>query len=121
MVEILPEFRAWFLGMDETDFTPFADQVGKYAQERTLADIKVLYVGSPDPKMFFHVCNAGYDFLEVRFVCMRFLRENPWQRLREIKKVCKKTPLQMLFRGQNILGYKHYPASAPRPRSRSCP
>ena len=30
MVEILPEFRAWFLGMDETDFTPFADQVGKY-------------------------------------------------------------------------------------------
>ena len=39
MVEILPEFRAWFLGMDETDFTPFADQVGKYAQERTLADI----------------------------------------------------------------------------------
>lgn len=42
MVEILPEFRAWFLGMDETDFTPFADQVGKYAQERTLADIQVL-------------------------------------------------------------------------------
>lgn len=42
-------------------------------------------------------------------VCMRFLRENPWQRLREIKKVCKKTPLQMLLRGQNVLGYKHYP------------
>ncbi len=42
-------------------------------------------------------------------VCMRFLRENPWQRLREIKKVCKNTPLQMLFRGQNILGYRHYP------------
>ncbi len=42
-------------------------------------------------------------------VCMRFLRENPWERLRQIKKVCKKTPLQMLFRGQNILGYKHYP------------
>lgn len=53
MVEILPEFRAWFLGMDETDFTPFADQIGKYAQERTLADIQILYVGSPDPKMFF--------------------------------------------------------------------
>ncbi len=42
-------------------------------------------------------------------VCMRFLRENPWQRLREIKKVCRKTPLQMLLRGQNVLGYKHYP------------
>ena len=42
-------------------------------------------------------------------VCMRFLRENPWERLRQIRKVCKKTPLQMLLRGQNILGYKHYP------------
>lgn len=58
--------------------------------------------------------NAGYYSLEcwggATFdVCMRFLRENPWERLRQIKKVCKKTPLQMLFRGQNILGYKHYP------------
>ena len=58
--------------------------------------------------------NAGFYSLEcwggATFdVCMRFLRENPWQRLREIKKVCRKTPLQMLFRGQNILGYKHYP------------
>ena len=57
--------------------------------------------------------NAGFYSLEcwggATFdVCMRFLRENPWQRLREIKKVCKKTPLQMLLRGQNILGYKHY-------------
>ena len=58
--------------------------------------------------------NAGFYSLEcwggATFdVCMRFLRENPWERLREIKKVCRKTPLQMLFRGQNILGYKHYP------------
>ena len=58
--------------------------------------------------------NAGYYSLEcwggATFdVCMRFLRENPWERLRQIKKVCKKTPLQMLFRGQTILGYKHYP------------
>ena len=57
---------------------------------------------------------AGYYSLEcwggATFdVCMRFLRENPWERLRQIKAVCKKTPLQMLFRGQNILGYKHYP------------
>ena len=42
-------------------------------------------------------------------VCLRFLRENPWERLRQIKAVCKNTPLQMLLRGQNILGYKHYP------------
>lgn len=58
--------------------------------------------------------DAGYYSLEcwggATFdVCMRFLRENPWERLRQIKKVCKKTPLQMLLRGQNLLGYKHYP------------
>ena len=39
---------------------------------------------------------------------MRFLNENPWERLRILKKHIKKTPLQMLLRGQNILGYKHY-------------
>lgn len=42
-------------------------------------------------------------------VCLRYLRENPWDRLRLIKSVVKKTPLQMLLRGQNGLGYKHYP------------
>ena len=51
------------------------------------------------------VCWGGATF----DVCMRFLRENPWERLRQIKKVCRKTPLQMLLRGQNLLGYKHYP------------
>lgn len=40
--------------------------------------------------------------------CMRFLGEDPWERLRTIKKHMKNTKLQMLFRGQNILGYKHY-------------
>jgi len=60
------------------------------------------------------VDNAGYYSLEcwggATFdVCLRFLRENPWERLRLIKSVCKHTPLQMLLRGQNILGYKHYP------------
>jgi len=57
---------------------------------------------------------AGYYSLEVwggaTFdVCLRFLRENPWERLRQIKAHAKKTPLQMLLRGQNILGYKNYP------------
>jgi oxaloacetate decarboxylase (Na+ extruding) subunit alpha len=57
---------------------------------------------------------AGYYSLEcwggATFdVCLRFLRENPWERLRQIKAVCKKTPLQMLLRGQNILGYRNYP------------
>ena len=40
--------------------------------------------------------------------CMRFLNEDPWERLRTIRQHVKHTKLQMLFRGQNILGYKHY-------------
>ncbi|MGD8401378.1 MAG: oxaloacetate decarboxylase subunit alpha [Bacillota bacterium] len=41
--------------------------------------------------------------------CLRFLNEDPWVRLRRLKAVIRKTPLQMLLRGQNILGYRHYP------------
>ncbi|MEL7608538.1 MAG: oxaloacetate decarboxylase subunit alpha [Bacillota bacterium] len=40
--------------------------------------------------------------------CLRFLNEDPWDRLRKLKKALPNTKLQMLFRGQNILGYKHY-------------
>ena len=40
--------------------------------------------------------------------CMRFLNEDPWERLRVLRKALPNTKLQMLFRGQNILGYKHY-------------
>ena len=41
--------------------------------------------------------------------CLRFLKEDPWERLRKLKAGFKNTKLQMLFRGQNILGYNHYP------------
>lgn len=41
--------------------------------------------------------------------CLRFLNEDPWDRLRKIRDKVKNTKLQMLFRGQNILGYRHYP------------
>ncbi|MGC9516443.1 MAG: sodium-extruding oxaloacetate decarboxylase subunit alpha [Methanomicrobiales archaeon] len=41
--------------------------------------------------------------------CIRYLNEDPWERLRSLKEVIKKTPLQMLLRGQNLVGYKHYP------------
>ena len=56
---------------------------------------------------------AGYYALEVwggaTFdSCISFLNEDPWDRLRQIKAKCKNTKLQMLFRGQNILGYRHY-------------
>ena len=40
---------------------------------------------------------------------MRFLKENPWDRVRELKVKAPTTPFQMLLRGQNILGYRHYP------------
>ncbi len=40
--------------------------------------------------------------------CLRFLNEDPWERLRKIRSAVKNTKLQMLFRGQNILGYRHY-------------
>ncbi len=40
--------------------------------------------------------------------CLRFLNEDPWERLRTLKKHMPKTPIQMLLRGQNLLGYKHY-------------
>lgn len=57
--------------------------------------------------------NIGYHSLEAwggaTFdACLRFLNEDPWERLRKIKDKAKKTPIQMLFRGQNILGYRHY-------------
>jgi oxaloacetate decarboxylase alpha subunit len=57
---------------------------------------------------------AGYHSLEVwggaTFdSCLRFLNEDPWIRLRKIKGNIKNTPLQMLLRGQNLLGYHHYP------------
>lgn len=57
---------------------------------------------------------AGYYSLEcwggATFdSCLRYLNEDPWERLKSIKKIVTKTPLQMLLRGQNILGYKHYP------------
>ena len=41
--------------------------------------------------------------------CLRFLKEDPWERLRKLRDGFKNTKLQMLFRGQNILGYKPYP------------
>ena len=57
---------------------------------------------------------AGYYSLEcwggATFdSCLRYLGEDPWQRLRKIREACPNTKLQMLLRGQNLLGYKHYP------------
>ncbi|MHB9090250.1 MAG: pyruvate carboxylase subunit B, partial [Chloroflexota bacterium] len=56
---------------------------------------------------------VGYHSLEVwggaTFdTCMRFLNEDPWERLRVLRKAFKKTKLQMLLRGQNVVGYRNY-------------
>ncbi len=56
---------------------------------------------------------AGYAAMEVwggaTFdACLRFLNEDPWERLRKIRAAAPNTKLQMLFRGQNVLGYRHY-------------
>ena len=42
-------------------------------------------------------------------VCLRYLNEDPWERLRKIRAAVPNTKLQMLLRGQNVLGYSHYP------------
>jgi pyruvate/oxaloacetate carboxyltransferase len=57
---------------------------------------------------------VGFQSLEVwggaTFdVCIRYLSEDPWERLRQLKRHIKKTPLQMLLRGQNLVGYRNYP------------
>ncbi|PVV05762.1 MAG: oxaloacetate decarboxylase subunit alpha [gamma proteobacterium symbiont of Ctena orbiculata] len=57
--------------------------------------------------------NVGYWSLETwggaTFdACIRYLGEDPWERIRTLKAAMPKTPMQMLFRGQNILGYRHY-------------
>ncbi len=62
----------------------------------------------------------GYRSLEVwggaTFdVCLRYLHEDPWERLRQLKKAMPRTPLQMLLRGQNLVGYRHYPDDVVRP------
>jgi oxaloacetate decarboxylase alpha subunit len=69
---------------------------------------------TPDIMGIIDVIDAvGYHSLEVwggaTFdVCLRFLREDPWERLRQVKARARKTPLQMLLRGQNLVGYRNY-------------
>lgn len=57
--------------------------------------------------------SVGFHSLEVwggatYDTCLRYLKEDPFERLYAFKKVCVKTPLQMLLRGQNLIGYRHY-------------
>jgi len=61
-----------------------------------------------------HLDSVGYFSIEAwggaTFdACMRYLNEDPWERLRTLKKHITETPIQMLLRGQNLVGYRHYP------------
>lgn len=63
-------------------------------------------LGTMDKAGYYSVeCWGGATF----DACLRFLHEDPWERLRNIKSAMPNTKLQMLLRGQNLLGYKHYP------------
>ena len=57
------------------------------------------------PNLFSFECWGGATF----DVCLRYLNEDPWERLRKIRAAVPNTKLQMLLRGQNVLGYSHYP------------
>lgn len=62
-------------------------------------------IGKLDKVGYFSLeCWGGATF----DACLRFLNEDPWERLRQIRNEAKNTKLQMLLRGQNLLGYKHY-------------
>lgn len=59
-----------------------------------------------DPCGFFSVEAWGGATFDT---CIRFLNDDPWDRLRSLKAELKQTPIQMLLRGQNLVGYRHYP------------
>ncbi len=74
------------------------------ATRMTLADMQPAFEILDSIGYYALECWGGATFDS----CMRFLNEDPWERLRIMRKAMPNTKLQMLFRGQNILGYKHY-------------
>jgi oxaloacetate decarboxylase (Na+ extruding) subunit alpha len=97
--------------MSETRKTGITDTSLRDAHQSLLATRMRLEDMLPVAELMDEV---GYHSLEVwggaTFdACMRFLDEDPWERLRRLRGAFKKTRLQMLLRGQNIVGYRHYP------------
>lgn len=108
-VKILMEKSAGGIAMKKT--VKFTETVLRDANQSLIATRLAFDEFEP---ILSELDNAGYYSLEcwggATFdSCLRYLNEDPWERLRKIKKACPKTPLQMLLRGQNLLGYKHYP------------
>jgi len=100
-----PNKRAAATGLGFTDTTLRDAHQSLWATRMRLADMV--------PALE-HIDRVGYWSLEMwggaTFdVCLRFLNEDPWERLSEIRRRVKKTRLQMLLRGQNVVGYRNYP------------
>src|SRR5512137_2470420 len=87
-----------------TDLTPRDGQQSKLATRVSTDDLLPLCVAL-DKCGFYAVEVWGGATFDV---CLRYLREDPWERLRRIKAAMPRTKLQMLFRGQHILAYRPY-------------
>lgn len=74
------------------------------ATRMTTEDMLPILTTMDEARYFSLECWGGATF----DACIRYLNEDPWERLRLIKQSVKHTPLQMLLRGQNLLGYRHY-------------
>lgn len=74
------------------------------ATRMTMDEMRPVLEAMDDVGYYSLECWGGATF----DTCIRFLDEDPWERLRTIRKACPNTKLQMLFRGQNMLGYRHY-------------
>lgn len=87
-----------------TDLTLRDAHQSLIATRMTLAEMEPILPAMDEIGFHSVECWGGATF----DACLRFLDEDPWERLRVIRKLMPKTKLQMLFRGQNMLGYRHY-------------
>ena len=91
-------------GVKITDLTPRDGQQCKLATRVSTDDLLPLCAALDDCGFYAVEVWGGATF----DVCMRYLKEDPWERLRRLREALPKTRLQMLLRGQNLLGYRHY-------------
>ena len=91
-------------GVKITDLTLRDAHQSLIATRMTLAEMEPILPAMDEIGFHSVECWGGATF----DACLRFLDEDPWERLRTIRKLMPKTKLQMLFRGQNMLGYRHY-------------
>ncbi|MGB9740954.1 MAG: oxaloacetate decarboxylase subunit alpha [Candidatus Bathyarchaeia archaeon] len=86
--------------------TTFRDAHQSLMATRMRTDTMVAIAEKMDRVGFFSLEMWGGATFDV---CIRYLGEDPWERIRTLKRYVKKTPLQMLLRGQNVVGYRNYP------------